>query len=254
MSTVSLRFEDFVLDRSDRERREIRRRIIGSVVGHLLFVLLLFGLPRPAPSPLSAVVTVDLLAALPQPAAARPRAAPVAKPPSPAPPPKPAALPPVPEQKTKVLPREAPAAKPKPVPRAAAPTEVLDYDDALSALRDELGESATEAEAVLDEATDRAPASGRGRVDPELAAWQIAVNRALARSWVTPTEYRDSNLRTLLVVTLMSDGSLLGSPVVKRSSGDPHFDDNAVRAVLQASPLPPPPSSGDWPLLFNPTD
>ena len=38
------------------------------------------------------------------------------------------------------------------------------------------------------------------------------------------------------------------------SSGNPNFDDNAVRAVLQASPLPAPPASGDWPVLFNPTD
>ena len=47
---------------------------------------------------------------------------------------------------------------------------------------------------------------------------------------------------------------VLGEPVVRASSGDPHFDDNAVRAVIQASPLPAPPSSGDWPILFNPNE
>ena len=66
--------------------------------------------------------------------------------------------------------------------------------------------------------------------------------------------YRDSPLRTLLVVTVMADGRVLGEPVVRRSSGDPQFDDNAIRAVLGASPLPPPPTPGDWPFLFNPNE
>jgi TonB family protein len=254
LSTASLRIDAWARLRGERERRAIRRGLLVSGVAHVLFVLILFGLPGPAPSPLPAVVSVDLMAALPHaPApAAKPAAAPRARPP--APPPKPAvAPPPAPEPKKKVLPREAPKASAKPVPRRAPEPAPLDYDEALSSLRDELGEPAPDAEAVVDSAP--APAGGGpGRVDPELAAWQVAVNRALARSWVTPAEYRDSNLRTLLVVTVMRDGTVLGEPRVQRSSGSPNFDDNAVRAVLQASPLPPPPSAGDWPFLFNPND
>ncbi|MEE2665498.1 MAG: TonB family protein [Myxococcota bacterium] len=250
MSTASLRIDEWVEERSERERRDIRRRLIASAIGHALFVLLLFGLPSPSPLPLPAVVSVDLLAGLPQPARApAPTARPAARPPAPKPPPRPAVVPP-PRQKTKVLPREAPTARARPAPKPPP----LDYDDALSSLRDELGEAEPVAEQVLDAEPTAARTSGSGRVDPELVAWQVAVNRALARSWVTPTEYRDSELRTLLLVTVMSNGSVLGEPRVERSSGDLHFDDNAVRAVLQASPLPPPPSSGDWPFLFNPTD
>lgn len=244
MSTASLRIDEWVEQRSERERRDIRRRLIASAIGHALFVLLLFGLPSPPPSlsPLQAVVSVDLLASLPRPVRApAPTPTPVARPPAPKPPPR---------QKTKVLPREAPAVRATPAPKPPP----LDYDGALSSLRDELGETAPLAEQVLDSEPTADRSSGRGRVDPALAAWQLAVNRALARSWVTPTEYRDSELRTLLLVTVMNDGSVLGEPRVERSSGNVHFDDNAVRAVLQASPLPAPPASGDWPFLFNPTE
>jgi colicin import membrane protein len=251
LSTATLRLDDWYQARDERERQDIHRRLVASVVGHIVVFVLLVGLPSfRTPSPLPAVVSVDLVAAVPRATPAAPKPAPQA----PKPPPKPAAVPPPPpEQKTKVLPREAPKARAKPVPKKSPKPPPLDYEDALSSLRDELGEPAPSAEQAIDR--EPAPATGgRGRVDPELAAWQIAVQRALARSWVTPVEYRDSELRTLLYVTVMADGSVLGEPIVRRSSGDPHFDDNAVRAVLQASPLPPPPSAGDWPFEFDPTD
>ena len=60
--------------------------------------------------------------------------------------------------------------------------------------------------------------------------------------------------RTLLLVTVMAAGRVLGEPEVRRSTGDPQFDDNAIRAVMGASPLPAPPSPGDWPFLFNPNE
>ena len=251
MSTASLRIDAWAQERSEREQRDIRRKLVASAIAHVVLMGVLFGLPSGSPSPLPAVVSVDLMAAIPAPGSAPP--APRAAPPKPDPP-KPAVAPPPPkpQQKQKVLPREAPKAKAKPVPKAAA-EPALDYDDALSSLRDELGEPAPTAEQVVD-SEPAAPAGGSGSVDPALAAWTAEVNRALARSWVTPARYRDTELRTLLVVTVMSDGTVLGEPSVRRSSGDPHFDDNAVRAVLQASPLPAPPSSGDWPFLFNPTD
>ena len=40
--------------------------------------------------------------------------------------------------------------------------------------------------------TDEAPASsgGAGRLDPELAAWQSAVDRRIKQTWVVPAEFR----------------------------------------------------------------
>jgi len=259
VSTGSLAIERWEQDREVRDRQALRRLWVSSLFGHALFLLVLLGLPSSAPPPLPEVVSVDLVAAAPR--AAAPVASPrvTAKPPAPRPPaPKPVALPPPKEREApkKVLPRKAPEPRAKPRPRRerrpSPKPPALDYDSALSSLRDELGEPAPETEAVLDVAPDATPAGGT--VDPVLAAWQLAVNRAIARSWVTPTNYRRSSLRTLLLVTVMANGQVLGEPEVRRSSGDPQFDDNAIRAVLGASPLPPPPSSGDWPFLFNPNE
>jgi len=248
----AIRLEDWTYERGERERQEIRRRLIGSLIGHAVFLVLLFGLPSWSPAPLPAVVSIDLLAAMPSPAPSAPRAAPKVTPPATPPPAAPAVVPPAPVQKKKVLPREAPKPRAKPVLKRSPKPPQLDYDDVLASMRDELGEPTPSAEPVLD--SPPAPAGGSGRVDPVLAAWLVSVERAVRHSWVTPAQYRNSDLRTSLVVTLMADGRVLGEPEIARSSGDPHFDDNAVRAVMQASPLPPPPQAGDWPFLFNPTD
>jgi TonB family protein len=226
--------------------------LLASGAAHVVLALLLVVAPAPAPLPLPAVVSVSLIAAPPAPRRPAPRAK-AAKPP---PPVAPAAVPPPPVSKKKVLPRKAAPAEAKSQPKPKRrPKKELAYDDALAALRSELGESdPPPTEEVLDDPTDSAALSGPGRVDPTLARWQVAVNAALGRTWVAPAEYRNSSLRTSLLVTVLADGTVVGAPVVKRSSGNPYFDDNAVRAVLQASPLPPPPRPGNWPILFDPTE
>lgn len=227
--------------REERGRREWRQRMLGSVVGHVLIAVVVIGAPSPAPLPLPSVVTVDLVGAAPRVA---PKPAPAPRKPAPAP--KPVVAPPV--QKKKVLPTEAPKVRDKPKPPAEPE---LDYEDALSRLRNDAGETAPGPEA--EEVLDAEPATGgAGQVNPELAAWQAAVDRRLQLTWVTPAEFRNTALHTLLLVRLMADGTVLGSPRVKRSSGNPSYDDNAVRGVIQASPLPPPPKAGDWPIVFKP--
>jgi len=256
-------FERFVSERDERAQKLRKRGLAGSLLAHLLALLVLWIGPSPGDLDLPPVVSIDLVAAprasvapAPSRAAARP-APPKPAPPAPAPKPS-AAPPPPPKAKTKVLPQEAPQASAKPVPQKPRerPKE-LEYDDALAALREEAGEPAPSAEAESEAALDDAgPASesgpsGSGRLDPEHAAWQIAVNRHIRKSWVVPTEYRGSGLRTLLAITILGDGTVIGQPTVRRSSGDPRYDDNAVRAVSQASPLPPPPSSGDKAIWFS---
>jgi len=231
--------------RDERVRQEWRKRLIASLVGHLVVVALVVGLPSPSPLPMPPVVTVDLLAAAPRAAMKPAPRAPVPRRPTP--------VVAAPVQKKKVLPREAPKVSEKPVPappREVPPEPVLDYDAALAALRKEAGEDtpAPDAEEIVDEAAESA---GRGQFDPELAAWQMAVDRRIKQTWVVPAEFRNISLRTLLSAQIMGDGTVLGSPRVKRSSGNPSYDDNAVRAIIQASPLPPPPRAGDWPIWFN---
>ncbi|GAG35298.1 unnamed protein product, partial [marine sediment metagenome] len=73
-------------------------------------------------------------------------------------------------------------------------------------------------------------------------------------SWITPPDFQNRGLSTELRVRLGPTGEVLGTPVVVRSSGDPYWDDNVIRALMKASPLPAPPEPGDWPFLFSPEE
>ena len=59
---------------------------------------------------------------------------------------------------------------------------------------------------------------------------------------------------TEVSVRLAADGSVIGKPEVSRSSGLPQWDDNTIRAILRASPLPPPPEPGVWTFRFSPRE
>lgn len=226
-------------------------RLVGSLAGHLLFAGTLFLWPSSAPPAMPAVVTVDLLATLPpSPAPARPAAAP-------APAPKPV-------QKKVVLPKQAPALKPKPKPkpvkqparverpRRPKPEPALDYEDALDLLRMEQGEQRPP-ERVDSTATppDDAATGAQGlRASP----WQVAAGKHVSARWVTPQEFLDRQLMTVVLIELAADGTVIGTPRVTNSSGDPYWDDNTVRAILSASPLPAPPEPGPRSFIFTPGD
>lgn len=200
----------------------------------------------PFASSAPAAIQVDLLAALPT-AAARSRSAKKSTPqparPTPAPP----------RSKPVVLPKQTTTRATK-APRVK-PREVA-YGEALSQLREELGESIENE--VADEEADALGAGSGARggswVDPEVAAWMIATRRHVRSVWVTPPEFLELSLRTEMWIAVAADGSVLGEPRVIRSSGDPFWDDNAARAMLNASPLPPPPMPGEWRFAFTPRE
>jgi TonB family protein len=216
----------------------------------------------------------------------RPAPAPAA-PPEPAPEPVAPPPPPPPKAPVQVLPEEAPLrikklerkpapektkavakvepkpAPPKPAPVAPKPKppEELSYEDAMAALDEELGEDETAdlRAPAPPRALPSVPAESSGRpgvasgavVSPELARWSLATRRRIQGVWVAPQNFRGRGLATLLELELSASGDVLGEPQVLRSSGDPYFDDNAVRAVLMASPLPPPPQPGTRSFLFR---
>jgi colicin import membrane protein len=170
--------------------------------------------------------------------------------------------------KKRILPKDpAPVrAKPAMVRRRPKPEE-LKYDDALAALRSEMGENAPQPQppsapadregSVVDDpvATAGEPQVGGGAVmDPELAKWLIDTKRHVRSVWITPPEFLSLRISTQLQVRLGPGGDVIGSPVVVRSSGDPYWDDNAVRALMKASPLPAPPEAGEWPFVFSPEE
>jgi len=76
-------------------------------------------------------------------------------------------------------------------------------------------------------------------------AWATAVNNAIKNAWVTPvgliTDSELQNLVAKLQISITDDGVLSG-PVVKKSSGNPYFDDSCVQAVKAAGRVPPPPT------------
>ena len=89
---------------------------------------------------------------------------------------------------------------------------------------------------------------------PEEAAWMLATKRHIRSVWVTPPDFLNRGLSTELRVDLAADGAVIGEPEVVRSSGDPFADDNAVRALLKASPLPAPPQAGRRTFIFEPEE
>jgi TonB family protein len=242
---------------AEEQRRRYQRTLLLSAVAHLFLFSLLYSASVGPPLIPQDVLTVDLIAAVPMPPA--PKAAP-------APAPKPAPAPPPPVPKVKILPKTAPSAaarpakpKPEPVVRRKPRPEELSYDDALAKLRDQLGESApveappeverAEPKAVVGEQTTKGV-----QVAPEVAAWILAVKRHVRSRWITPPEFRDSRLATELDIEVALDGRVLGDPVVVRSSGNPFYDDNALRAILKSSPLPAPPSAGRKRIIFTPEE
>ena len=218
-------------------------RLVGSIVGHCGLLVVLFFWPSSAPPALPVLVTVDLVAAIPSARAVAPS--------RPAPKPKPV-------QKKIVLPKKAPALQPKPKavkrparverPSRPKPEPALGYEDALDLLRMEQGEERPVVEDV--EAQADAPTTAQGA--PRPGAWQIAARRHVQTHWITPQEFLDRDLRTGVTITLAADGTVIGLPRVTSPSGDPFWDDNTVRAIQSASPMPAPPEPGEWSFVFTP--
>ncbi len=241
-------------------RRRMRNAMLVSLAIHGLVMALFAATPRPQFASFPEVLAVELVAAAPA-----PRAKPSAPPPeaarsAPAPPP-------VVKAPVQVLPEESPGrirkaapkppepkvvakVKPEPEPVIRRPTreKALSYEDAMAALDDELGvdETAdllTPAPKKSEESTAQASRDQEARtgvaISPELAAWNLATRRLIQSKWVTPASYRGRGLATGLELRLSASGDLIGPPIVVQSSGDPFFDDNAVRALLTVAPLPP---------------
>ena len=102
---------------------------------------------------------------------------------------------------------------------------------------------------------DRAPSEGSGeRSRPRRLAWHARVKRKMKGIWIVPPGFRTQPLETRVVVTLDAAGNIVGSPRITQKSGNPWYDDGVMRGLAKASPLPPPPEAGDWPMKFEPGD
>lgn len=235
------------------QRRIFLRALAFSFALHLGVAFLVLFAPKPEPVRALAVISVHMVA-LPS-AATAPKALP-AKTPSPAP--LPAKPKPVPLAKKVILPKRAgPAAK---KPKAKPKPEPLEYDDALAALREELGEEApTETPPVAQEVVQAEVAEGGAaetsgvEVDPDILAWKIATLRHFRKNWRVPDEFMNRSLATEVMVRISLSGEIL-SWEITRPSSDPYWDDVVRGRLVGAKRLPPPLTEREWIFRFVPEE
>jgi len=227
------------IEQGGDQRRDFRRTLMFSTVGH---ALLLLGLVVSAPAKrgvvLPSVITVDLVAARAAPGPAAPPAAPKPKP------------------KQVVLPEKPRTPEPKPRQRKEVvleqkPKEEKSLDDLLAQFREESGEPKPEAPApaAAEEVVARAPAAGLP-VSADVLTWVREAKIRVMEAWVVPSGFRLQWLQTEVLVTLGASGDVIGTPRVVRRSGNLYYDEGVVRGIQMASPLPPPPEPGDWTFIF----
>lgn len=244
------------VDLEATRRREFRRMLLVSGVVHVGVVVLAMAIPAPAAVQPAGVITVDLVAALPSaaPKPAKPAAAPEAVAPAPAPRPKP-------KPKQTVLPKKPTdrASKPKPATKKPAPRrevflepetkEEKSLEELMAEMRGESGEPTPE---PVQTATTAPVGVPTGRPEsPALRDWKRRVDIHVKRAWVMPPGFRMQDLQTEVVVDLDAAGNVRGAKVARRS-GSPYYDDNVIRGISKASPLPAPPEAGDWRFIFTP--
>jgi TonB family protein len=242
----------------DERQRQFRRFVgISAAVHVVLAILFWIGPMRHSRTSLPVVERVELVEVLPGPAAVKPRKAPAPAKPKPPPPPPPEAkkvLPkepaPLPKPEAKPKPEPKPEVKPEPKPKEAEPEPEVAYEDVLAQLRNEAGEPAPEPSPEPGPAPTAALPGGPGILDPELARWRREVKIHVTRAWIVAAGFRTEALVTLVEVELSTTGEVQGTRILD-GSGNPWFDESVERAIEKASPLPAPPSPGEYELAFD---
>ncbi len=212
-------------------RREFRRFLYGSALGHVMLggVLMLApvlerAIPRPQP------LFVDLVA-LPEPAKPAPVPAkksrqkldqPLVLKPKPKPAPRKVEKPK--ESPKPAKPETPPAEEERPAPSAA---------ELLAQLREKVGSEPQEGEAPT-------AAPRRGRVDPLLAAYKRRVTALLHSNWGGAAAWAEEGLIARFEAKIGATGRIRSLSRV-RSSGTWVFDDTAERAIWSSQPCPSPP-------------
>ena len=213
---------------------------------------------------------------------------PAAPPPAPAPPAPPEAAPepvaaepapPPPEPETVVLPEKSqqlpkpdPKPEPKPEPRPREPEVFREPEKKVEKSLDEILAEARQQEQaqkgreqVLADLRGQeppseappaeAPRGGAGSLlSAEERAWHRSVRQHMRGIWALPAGFRTQVLQTTVSVRLDASGNILGNPEIVRGSGNPWYDDSVEGALTKASPLPKPPSAGEYQLVFRPED
>jgi|SoiMethySBSTD1v2_1073268.scaffolds.fasta_scaffold244289_2 protein TonB len=228
-----------------RARGHLARFVTGSLMAHGLLavgILVVSSLHRAPPSFDDAMV-VALAGPLPG-----PPAAPAASAPRPAAAPAPAPAPPkAPEPKEAHTVKEVPKPKPSPAPKKkeeppkhtapetgpASPSPEAPASPAPNARPGGTGSGGAAGP------TGVTPTLGGGAGDASLGYYGAAVKAALESAWMKPyLEDQGETYSATVSFVISRDGSTRDVKIVT-SSGVPSLDRSAMRAVIEASPLPP---------------
>jgi len=238
----------------------LKAGVLALVVHLMFFLILVMSFDWKSETPLQ-VTEVELWDSLPTPKAAPPL--PTPEPPKPEPKVEPKPEPPPPEPKAEIVVKEKPKPEPKPKPEKIKeeppkpdPAELKKKEEALKKkaeekrqedmlrklqqMDDELAEKALSEDMKSLEAArnaehaQRAAAASSGVVDEYRARIRNKIygwmNRQACGNAVP--EYK---------ISIMPTGQVAGTPKLEKSSGIPACDDAALRAIMQAQPLPLPP-------------
>ena len=226
-----------------------------SMIVHICAMILLnnISLMPKRITPRAHLIIVDLL-----PAEVKPAPPPVAAPEPKKNPPQPEEKkPPVPEKKEEVtiakpepkpVPKPKPKPEPKPVPKKTPPKVDPEQQRqaAIARIKAQLEQKNAE------EAERRESAAVAGSL---LDIWKSLVDQQVRRFWVIPDTLADRrDLEAVIIMEIDKNGHLTGT-TIEKSSGNPHYDQSALRAATKAAPFPPPPM-GEAPvkvgLIFTP--
>ena len=240
----------------------LKAGVLALVVHLMFFLILVMSFDWKSEEPLQ-VTEVELWDSLPAPRVAPPPPAPEPPKPEPKVEPTPEPPPPPPEPKAEIVVKEKPKPELKPKPEKKKeeppkpdPAELKKKEEALKKkaeekhqkdilrklqqMDDELAEKALSEDMKSLEAArnaeqaQRAAAASSGVVDEYKARIRNKIyswmNRQACGNAVP--EYR---------ISIMPTGQVAGTPKLEKSSGIPACDDAALRAIMQAQPLPLPP-------------
>jgi colicin import membrane protein len=203
------------------------------------------------------VIEVELVRAMPEPAAVATPATPpppVAVPPAPtvAPPPKPEPAPPPPKPDIVIKDKE----KPKPPPKVEPPRPRIDPNQELLKRETEQLTQRKQAESAAQEFAQKQAAQAKAVRDKATASYVDSIVRSIRPKIVVPPDVK-GHPEAVFDVIQVPDGSIVDVRL-KRSSGHDALDKAIERAILKSSPLPKPPQadlfSRELRLRFRPLD
>lgn len=215
------------------------RFVVGSFAAHVGLAIAFFWVPTWWRGPIVPpdAMMVELVGALPEPPSAAPPAESEAAPAEPEPPKEEIALATPPEVKPKTTPK--PKATPKPEPATPRPsaTPVANPDATGSGTSGKTTEAATAGSAA-----SGGSVSALEGLDSAFGWYRAAVTQALYGRWQRPiVDGLTGPVEVRVAFEIYRNGQVAGLRI-EQPSGIPTLDRSALRAVSDASPLPPLPA------------